>query len=498
MVNSPLQSLDFHIAMPSGIVRVGKVGGAMESNTAKASIGTVLAGGLGVAVYAVTLQAGSHTDGRIVLATGNTHYQQLAETYRPELERYGVRLEFRDMEGFATLKALVDDKSEINAGFVKGGLVGSMQGRLATEKAKGRHVEYAKLQSLGRLFYEPIWVFTRADTPLQSLRDLNGKRIMLGTRDSGSRRIATQLLRANGINLVRDDPKLISEELSADARELLQGTADAAILILPADDDKIQSLLHVPAIRLMDFSAEAEAYDNRFPALTKLVIRTGSVEFQPLVPSADITLLATSVALVVKPELDASLASLLTQAIMNNPKPGFDKNGDPVLFYKPGEFPSPSDPEFEVPKEARQIYKTNELPFLLRLVAPFNKRIGLPYNITAYTSAHAAKLVLLIPALAVLVPLMRYLPVAYAWNVRRRLLYWYRQLKALERSLDSGGAKYDLAAHQAEIERIDSHVRRLRVPLYFSSQLYDLRGHIDLVRHRIAERPPQEVRIAAE
>ncbi len=470
----------------------------MESNTAKASIGTVLAGGLGVAVYAVTLQAGSHTDGRIVLATGNTHYQQLAETYRPELERYGVRLEFRDMEGFATLKALVDDKSEINAGFVKGGLVGSMQGRLATEKAKGRHVEYAKLQSLGRLFYEPIWVFTRADTPLQSLRDLNAKRIMLGTRDSGSRRIATQLLRANGINLVRDDPKLISEELSADARELLQGTADAAILILPADDDKIQSLLHVPAIRLMDFSAEAEAYDNRFPALTKLVMRTGSVEFQPLIPSADITLLATSVALVVKPELDASLASLLTQAMMNNPKPGFDKNGDPVLFYKPGEFPSPSDPEFEVPKEARQIYKTNELPFLLRLVAPFNKRIGLPYNITAYTSAHASKLVLLIPALAVLVPLMRYLPVAYAWNVRRRLLYWYRQLKALERSLDSGGAKYDLAAHQAEVERIDSHVRRLRVPLYFSSQLYDLRGHIDLVRHRIAERPPQEVRIAAE
>jgi uncharacterized protein len=290
----------------------------------------------------------------------------------------------------------------------------------------------------------------------------------------------------------------IEQELSADAGELLQGAADAAILILPADTDKIQALLRVPAIRLMDFSAEGEAYDNRFPALTKLVMRTGSVEFQPLIPSADITLLATSVALVVKPELDASLASLLTQAIINNPKSGFDKNGDPVLFYKAGEFPSPSDPEFEVPKEARQVYKTNELPFLLRLVAPFNKRIGLPYNITAYTNAHAAKLVLLIPVLAVLVPLIRFLPVAYAWNVRRRLLYWYRQLKALERSLDSGGAKYDLAAHQAEVERIDSRVRRLRVPLFFSSQLYDLRGHIDLVRHRIAERPPQEVRIAAE
>jgi TRAP-type uncharacterized transport system substrate-binding protein len=470
----------------------------MESNTAKATIGTVLAGGLGFAVYAVTLQAGSHSDGRIIMATGNPHYQQLAETLRPELERNGVRLEFRDMEGFATLKALVDDKSGVNAGFVKGGLVGSMQGRLASEKAKGRHVDYAKLQSLGRLFYEPIWVFTRADTPLQSLRDLDGKRVMVGTRDSGSRRIATQLLRANGISVVRDDPKFINEELSADAAELLQGKADAAILVVPADTDKIQSLLHVPMIRLMDFSAEADAYDNRFPAITKLVMRTGSVEFRPLIPSADITLLATSVALVVRPDLDSTLASLLTQALINNPKPGFDKNGDPVLFYKAGEFPSASDPEFEVPKEARQIYKSNELPFVLRLIAPFNQRIGLPYSVTAYTSAHAAKLVLLIPALAVLVPLIRFLPTAYAWNVRRRLLYWYRQLKALERSLDSGGAKYDLPAHQAEIERIDGHVRRLRVPLYFSSQLYDLRGHIDLVRHRIAERPPQNMRIAAE
>ena len=468
----------------------------MESNTARGSIGAVLAGGLGLAVYAVTLQAGSQTDGRIVLATGNPHYQQLAESYRPELERNGVRLEFRDTEGFATLKALVDPNSDINAGFVKGGLVGSLQGRLATDKAKGRHVEYAQLQSLGRLFYEPIWVFTRHDTPLQSLRDLNGKRVMIGTRDSGSRRIASQLMRANGIG--RDGATLIGEELSADAAELLQGKADAAILILPADSDKIQALLRLQSIRLMDFSAEADAYDNRFPALTKLIMRTGSVEFQPLIPSADITLLATSVALVIRPSLDASLASLLTQAIMNNPKSGFDKNGDPVLFFKAGEFPSASDPEFEVPKEARQIYKTNELPFVLRLIAPLNKRLGLPYNVTAYASAHAAKLVLLIPVLAVLVPLMRYLPVAYAWNVRRRLLYWYRQLKALEKSLDGGGATYDPAAHRAEIERIDSRVRRMRVPLYFSHQLYDLRGHIDLVRQRLRERSSPDMRVAAE
>jgi hypothetical protein len=106
-------------------------------------------------------------------------------------------------------------------------------------------------------------------------------------------------------------------------------------------------------------------------------------------------------------------------------------------------------------------------------------------------------LVLLIPVLALILPMFRVVPAVYVWNVRRRLVYWYRQLKSLERRLDSGGAKFDLPALKAELERIDSHVRRIRVPHYFSNQLYDLRGHIELVRQRLELRPV-ETRMAAE
>ena len=100
--------------------------------------------------------------GKIVMAAGNPQYVELATKYQAELKRYGVEMEIRsDTAGFATLRALTDDNSGITAGFIKGGLVGSLQGRLATEKAKGRHTEYTQLRSLGRLFYEPVWVFTR-------------------------------------------------------------------------------------------------------------------------------------------------------------------------------------------------------------------------------------------------------------------------------------------------------------------------------------------------
>jgi hypothetical protein len=221
------------------------------------------------------------------------------------------------------------------------------------------------------------------------------------------------------------------------------------------------------------------------------------VDFEKPWPSADITLLATSVALVVRKDMHPTLVSLLTQAVLNNPKAGFDKAGDPVLFHRTGFFPSPDDPEFQVSKDARAVYKSGELPMLLRNLAPVSARMGMPFSFTAFISSYAGQaLLVLIPIAALIIPITRTVPPLYVWMVRRKLFYWYNQLKALEKDLDSRGAKLETAAHQAELERIDGAVRRIRVPLYFSNELYDLRLHIDLVRQRLAM--PPGVPMAAE
>jgi uncharacterized protein len=475
----------------------------MDSSYVKGMGVALIVGIVSLFSYGVVRQAQLIGPGRIVMATGGPQYYELAETYRRDLERYGVQYEVqpaeKSTEGRATLQALLSEIPSVNAGFIKGGLVGSMQGRLASEKAKGRYAEYSQLQSVGRLFYEPIWVFTRGDLPITSLRDLKGKRILTGTPESGTRRIALQLLKANGVDTTRakDNPNLIRENLPEDAAPLLDGRADAAIMIEPADAAVIQKLLRIKNIRLMDFSAEAEAYDNRFPALTKVVLNKGAVDFEEVIPSENITLLATSVALVVRKDLHPTLVSLLTQAVLNNPKSGFDKVGDPVLFHRAGLFPSADDPEFQVSKEARAVYKSGELPILLRNLAPVSTRLGMPFSFTAFISSYAGQLLLVVlPLAALLVPITRALPPLYAWAVRRRLFYWYSQLKTLERNLDTRGAKLDVAAHQAELERIDGAVRRIRVPLYFTNELYDLRLHIDLVRQRLSMQPA--VQMAAE
>jgi hypothetical protein len=192
-----------------------------------------------------------------------------------------------------------------------------------------------------------------------------------------------------------------------------------------------------------------------------------------------------------------ALRSLLTHTVVSHPRSGFDKDGDPVLFFKAGEFPSASDPEFQVPPEVRAIYKSGELPVLLRTLVPISARLGLPFSFTAFVSSYGGQaLLVLIPVMALVIPFSRAIPALYVWMMRRRLFYWYRQLKALERSLDGRGAKLDQTAQLAELERIDGAVRRIPLPLNFSSELYDLRLHIDLVRQRLTV--PPAMKLAAE
>ena len=489
-----------------------QTGVAMDQNVAKAGAVTVLAAGLGIGGLAV-LQQSQQLDyeGKIVIGASSAEYYELASQYKDELRQYGVQVDIRrtvrfndkdghsrvrPLEGRILLRALVDDGSGVTAGFVKGALVGSLQGRLASEKQKGRHAEYSKLRSVGRLFHEPVWVFTRGDLPITTLRNLKGKRILIGARESGGRGIARLLLRANNV-IDKENAIFLDEDLTADASPLLSGTADAGIIVVAPDSDKIQALLRVPGIRLMDFTPEADAYANRFPALSKVVLRQGAVEFDPVIPTADITLLSTSVALVVRPDMQPALISLLAHAIVHNPKAGFDKNGDPVLFYRAGEFPSVNDPEFEVAPDARVVYKSGELPVVLKTVAPRAHSLHVPFSYTAFISDHAATLLGAIGILAIVLPLTRAIPSLYVWMIRRRLVYWYRHLKALERKLDARGPDYDADALQAEFDRIDSHVRMMRVPAYYSNQLYDLRGHINLVRQRLTGRS-EPMRMAAE
>jgi hypothetical protein len=93
-------------------------------------------------------------------------------------------------------------------------------------------------------------------------------------------------------------------------------------------------------------------------------------------------------------------------------------------------------------------------------------------------------LVLLVPALALLIPAARLLPQLYRWRVRSRIYRWYARLKEIELELAEQRTPEQIARILERLERIDHAVHQIETPLAYSENLYVFRGHIDLVRQR--------------
>src|SRR5262249_24303539 len=93
-----------------GALSLPFVGANMRWKLAGAIFLAMLGVGIIVSSALLLLSRTNPVEGKIVMATGNRTYHDLAATYRADLEANGVSLELRDTtEGFATLQALADD-----------------------------------------------------------------------------------------------------------------------------------------------------------------------------------------------------------------------------------------------------------------------------------------------------------------------------------------------------------------------------------------------------
>jgi hypothetical protein len=325
------------------------------------------------------------------------------------------------------------------------------------------------LLSVGRVAYEPLWVFYTGSGTLTRLTDLKGKRILVGPAGGGTSGLALRLLAANGVT--SETATLINRELPDYVDMLAKGEADAGFLVLAAEARTIQRLLRAPNVRLMSF-ANADAYTQRFPFLSRLVLREGVVDFAANIPPADTALIATTTAVLVRGDAHPALVNLLAQALHEVHGQPAIEGGEAQLFQRVGEFPIANDPEFALSEEARRVYRSGA-PFLQRYV---------PFWVATMVDRLLVSLVVLLP---ILIPLVRFAPQIYSWRIRRRIIYWYGELKSLEAAGKSASSPKERAAKLEELDRIEAAVGKIPVPLGYSDRLYDLRLHIEGARRRL-------------
>ncbi|AGC43936.1 TRAP transporter solute receptor TAXI family protein [Myxococcus stipitatus DSM 14675] len=375
-----------------------------------------------------------------------------ARKYQDFLARHGVTLELRSTKGsIDNIALLADARSGVDVAFVQSGTV-------ASEKAAENVV------SLGSLSYVPLWVFHRGE-PLEDVRQLEGRRIAVGPEGSGTRALALTLLKANAVEGAPTE--LLPLERDAAVEQLKQGQLDAVFLISPAESPIIHKLAAVPGIQLLSFS-RAEAYSRRFTYLSRLVLPRGVFNLAADIPERDVEVLAPTANLVARDSLHPALAYLLMRAAS-------EVHGKAGLLDGAGEFPAPRETGFPLSSEARRYYEAG-VPLLQR-----------------YLPFWAANLVdrlwvMLVPFIAVVVPLFRIIPALYQWRIRSRIVRWYARLKEIEIQLDENPGREMLEDMLKRLEEAEREVNRIPMPLSYAENLYFFREHIEVVRRRLIRR----------
>lgn len=387
----------------------------------------------------------------LAVAPDEGGFRYFGRRYQEFLSKHGVTLELRQTKGSLGSAALLsDDAAGVDVAFVQSGAAGG-------DKAPN-------VVSLGSVSYAPLWVFYRGE-PIDDVMALKGRRLAVGAEESGTRALAQTLLKATGVDGAPTE--LLPLERDAAIEELKQGRIDAVFLVSPAETPAIQKLAAVPGIRLLSF-ARADAYSRRFPYLQKLVLPRGVFNLAADVPERDVVLLAPTANLVARDSLHPALAYLLLRAAT-------ELHGSAGILDRSGEFPAPLETGFPLSGEARRYYKEG-VPLLQR-----------------YLPFWAANLVdrlwvMLVPIIAVVVPLGRAVPALFLWRVRSRITRWYARLKEIEIQLDENPARPMLEDMLRRLDEAEREVNRIPMPLAYAENLYYFREHIDVVRRRLVRR----------
>jgi len=370
-------------------------------------------------------------------------YQAYAERYRDYLKPYGIDVKVLTSAGsIENIERLKNGNADV--AFVQSGIAKSTD----------------HLRSLGSMYYEPLWVFVRADMPIQFLRDLKGKRIAIGLPGSGTRALGMQLLRQNGID--ESNTTLLPLTATDAAKALIAAQmgevqVDAAFMVSAASSKAVQDLQQQADVHLIPI-VRANAYTRRMHALSSVLLPQGALNLARNIPATDTALLASTATLMINADLHPALQALMMQAAA-------DIHAGESLFANAGVFPSARHAGIDLSKVAQNYYKSGP-PFLQRFL-PF----------WAATLVDRLK-VMLLPFIALLLPLMKIMPPLYRWRIRSRIYRWYDELHRIDTKLAN---RFNQALLD-DLERIESEIRKVHVPLSYAEELYDLRLHVALIR----------------
>ena len=379
-------------------------------------------------------------------AEGGAYYRY-ALRYKDILARDGIKLEVKTSAGsLENLARMRGASPQASAGFVQGGTT--------------QPEDSNSMLSIGRMFYELVWVFHRLPADTTQLSQLRGKRVAVGSAGSGTNQLVMQLLRLSEVNA--DNSSLMEVSAKVALEKLHAGEIDATFLVAGPEAEILQQPLRSKDIKLMAI-AQSDAYTMRFSHLSRITLHQGVVDLNANIPARDVPMIGAGAIVAVRDDLHPALHFALAQAAAEVHK-------RPSIIHAENHFPQSQSSELPMSPVAERFHKSGP---------PFFQRY-LPFWLAVWMDR---LIVLLIPLVTILVPLIKIVPMIYSWRIRKRLWHWYEELKKLEATMSENPD--DHQKHLAEMQRIDEAVWAIPVPIEYSDQYYNLRAHTEYVQRRL-------------
>lgn len=185
------------------------------------------------------------------------------------------------------------------------------QAYTGTGKFDGQGID--SVRAVASLYANMIQIVVPADSDIQSLADLRGKRVSVGAPGSGTEVNATTLLAANGITFEDFDAQRLNFNETADA--LSNGDIDAGFWSVGAPTSSILNLATTKDIRILPLNAQELAKAREAEAVfADTTLKGGTYNGQ----SDDVATIGVPNVLVVSADMPEDVVYAITKAMFEN------------------------------------------------------------------------------------------------------------------------------------------------------------------------------------
>ncbi len=399
---------------------------------------------------------GTPPPNRIVLATGQAGgvYDSFGHEYEKRLRAQGLKVELVNTAGSVdNLRRIIEGKADV--AFAQSGTY-----QIVNDPGH-------KVSGLAAIYYEPLWIFARRGIRIEDKIPYRDGSVSVGLKGSGTEAVAKAIIAEQGYDIT--SPAIVYLAAAEARRGLMDGKLDVAFFVTSYRDPGIMELLRRKDLSLTSFRREA-AYTRKFRGLTPLRLPEGLLDLRDDIPPANVTLLSPSAMLVAREDINPRVVELVLKVAQAVHGPG-------SLIDPPLKFPTLEGMDVPV-NEAAETYLTSGESFLSR---------NLPYRALRWVLL--AK-ILILPLVAIWIPLLRLAPIIANWRKQRWLKRYYARLRDVENRLATAHWPNELRDGINDLEALRGEVQALsrKLPLQHQQDIYHWRLHVSLILNEAVAR----------